>query len=154
MQQAFIRRNPKLTDDLAFERKLYVIRKRAERAIRYGTVRGGHSFYISSLSARTLVYKGMLLTEQMDEFYPDLTNPAMESALALVHSRFSTNTFPELGPGASLPLHRAQRGDQHPARQHQLDARPPGDVPKRLVRQRPAQAAAGHQPGRQRFGDV
>ena len=50
VQQAFIRRNPKLTDDLAFERKLYVIRKRAERAIRYGAVRGGHTFYISSLS--------------------------------------------------------------------------------------------------------
>jgi len=94
VQQAFIRRNPKLGDDLAFERKLYVIRKRAERTIRYGTARGGHLFYISSLSARTLVYKGMLLTEQMEEYFPDLKNTALESALALVHSRFSTNTFP------------------------------------------------------------
>src|SRR5580704_12255376 len=94
IQQAFIRRNAKLTDDMAFERKLYVIRKRAERAIRYSGVKGGHWFYISSLSCRTLIYKGMLLTEQMDQFFPDLKNPAMESALALVHSRFSTNTFP------------------------------------------------------------
>jgi glutamate synthase (ferredoxin) len=94
VQQAFIRRNPKLEDNMAFERKLYVIRKRSERAIRYSGVTGGHWFYISSLSCRTLVYKGMLLTEQMDQFYPDLRNPAMESALALVHSRFSTNTFP------------------------------------------------------------
>jgi glutamate synthase (ferredoxin) len=94
VQQAFIRRDAKLTDPMAFERKLYVIRKRAERAIRYGAVQGGHWFYISSLSSQTLVYKGMLLTEQMDEYYPDLKNPAMESALALVHSRFSTNTFP------------------------------------------------------------
>jgi len=94
VQQAFIRRHAKLADALAFERKLYVIRKRAEKAIRYSTIRGGHSFYISSLSARTLVYKGMLLTEQMDQFFPDLANPAMQSALALVHSRFSTNTFP------------------------------------------------------------
>jgi glutamate synthase (ferredoxin) len=94
VQQAFVRRNTKLTDELAFERKLYVIRKRASRAIRYGAVKGGHYFYISSFSCRTLVYKGMLLTEQMDEFFPDLKNPAMESALALVHSRFSTNTFP------------------------------------------------------------
>src|SRR6202167_2881643 len=94
IQQAFIRRNPKLTDEMAFERKLYVIRKRAERAIRYSGIKGGHWFYISSLSSRTLVYKGMLLTEQMDQYYPDLKNPAMESALALVHSRFSTNTFP------------------------------------------------------------
>ncbi|HUD48991.1 MAG TPA: glutamate synthase large subunit [Candidatus Baltobacteraceae bacterium] len=94
VQQAFIRRNPKVVDNMAFERKLYVIRKRAERAIRYSGVKGGHWFYVSSLSSNTLVYKGMLLTEQMDEFFPDLKNPAMESALALVHSRFSTNTFP------------------------------------------------------------
>ena len=50
-------------------------------------VKGGHWFYISSLSSRTLVYKGMLLTEQMDEFYPDLKNPGMESALALRERR-------------------------------------------------------------------
>ncbi len=94
VQQAFVRRNPKLTDEMAFERKLYVIGKRAEKAIRYAAVKGGHWFYISSFSSNTLIYKGMLLTEQMDEFFPDLKNPAMESALALVHSRFSTNTFP------------------------------------------------------------
>jgi glutamate synthase (ferredoxin) len=94
VQQAFVRRNSKLADELAFERKLYVIRKRAGRTIRYSGVKGGHWFYISSFSCRTLVYKGMLLTEQMDEFYPDLKHAAMESALALVHSRFSTNTFP------------------------------------------------------------
>ena len=94
MQQAFIKRSGRLADDMAFERKLYVIRKRAERAIRYSGIKGGHWFYISSLSCRTLIYKGMLLTEQMDQYYPDLKNPAMESALALVHSRFSTNTFP------------------------------------------------------------
>jgi len=95
MRQAFIARNPKLADDMAFERKLYVIRKRAENAIRYsGKVGGGEFFYISSLSSRTLVYKGMLLTTQLSEYYPDLSHPAMNSALALVHSRFSTNTFP------------------------------------------------------------
>ena len=95
MRQAFIARNSKLTDDMAFERKLYIIRKRAENAIRYsGKVVGGDFFYISSLSFKTLVYKGMLLTTQLPEYYPDLSHPAMESALALVHSRFSTNTFP------------------------------------------------------------
>ena len=72
-----------------------MIRKRAENAIRYsGKVAGGDFFYISSLSHKTLVYKGMLLTEQLSQYYPDLSHPAMESALALVHSRFSTNTFP------------------------------------------------------------
>src|SRR5258705_120276 len=95
MRQVFIGRDAKLTDDLAFERKLYVIRKRAENAIRYsGKVEGGDFFYISSLSCRTVVYKGMLLTAQLGEYYPDLSHPAMETALALVHSRFSTNTFP------------------------------------------------------------
>src|SRR6185436_10797002 len=95
MRQVFIARNAKLTDDLAFERKLYVIRKRAENAIRYsGKVEGGDFFYISSLSFKTVVYKGMLTTAQLGEYYPDLAHPAMQSALALVHSRFSTNTFP------------------------------------------------------------
>ena len=102
VQQAFIRRNTKLTDDMAFERKLYVIRKRSERAIRYSGVNGGHWFYISSLSCRTLVYKGMLLTEQMDEYFLDLKNPAMESALALVHFPIFDQHFPELGPRAPI----------------------------------------------------
>src|SRR5436190_8915867 len=94
MRQVFIGRNPKLTDDLAFERKLYVIRKRAENAIRYsGKVEGGDFFYIPSLSYKTVIYKGMLLTEQLGIYYPDLSHPSMETALALVHSRFSTNTF-------------------------------------------------------------
>ncbi len=95
MRQVFVSRDTKLADELAFERKLYVIRKRAENAIRYsGKVAGGEFFYVSSLSARTVVYKGMLTTAQLGPYYPDLAHPAMTSALALVHSRFSTNTFP------------------------------------------------------------
>ena len=95
MRQVFIARNAKLADDMAFERKLYVIRKRAENAIRYsGKVKGGDYFYFASLSFKTVVYKGMLLTTQLGGYYPDLSHPAMDSALALVHSRFSTNTFP------------------------------------------------------------
>jgi len=94
MKQFFVGRSSKLQDDQAFERKLYVIRKRAEAAIRYSGWKGGYSFYICSLSHRTLVYKGMLISNQVPEFFPDLQDPAMDSALALVHSRFSTNTFP------------------------------------------------------------
>ncbi|MBI4970279.1 MAG: glutamate synthase large subunit [Candidatus Omnitrophica bacterium] len=94
VRQIFIGRNPKIKDDLAFERKLYVIRRRAENAIRYASVKGADFFYVSSLSARTIVYKGMLNSEQVETFYPELHEPAIESALALVHSRFSTNTFP------------------------------------------------------------
>src|SRR5580765_7102969 len=94
VRQVFIGRSSKINDDMAFERKLYVIRKRAEKAIRYSGLKGGHRFYISSLSYKTMIYKGMLMPEQVDQYYPDLLNPAMESALALVHARFSTNTFP------------------------------------------------------------
>lgn len=101
VRQVFIERNeaalPK-TDELAFERKLYVIRQRAENAIRNaqaaGDQRYGDLFYFASMSSRTLVYKGMLRCAQVAEFYPDLLEPDLESAIVLVHSRFSTNTFP------------------------------------------------------------
>jgi glutamate synthase (NADPH/NADH) large chain len=78
----------------AFERKLYVIRKLAEKEIRKREVDPQGRFHIASLSARTLVYKGLLLPRQLPAFYTDLRDPEMMSALALVHSRFSTNTFP------------------------------------------------------------
>src|SRR5262245_39763323 len=71
MRQVFVGRDAKLADDMAFERKLYVIRKRAENAIRYGGVPGGNKFYVSSLSYKTLIYKGMLIPEQIVSYYPD-----------------------------------------------------------------------------------
>jgi glutamate synthase (ferredoxin) len=82
------------SDELAFERKLYVIRKRAEQLIRYWRVPDGDRFYIASLSCRTIIYKGMLMAEQVTAYYADLNDPAVECAIAVVHSRFSTNTFP------------------------------------------------------------
>ena len=95
MAQVFIGRNAALKDEAAFERKLYIIRKLAEQKIRYGdAIAGGKFFYVASLSARTLTYKGMLMSEQVEKYYDDLRNPAVTTALALVHSRFSTNTFP------------------------------------------------------------
>ncbi|HZV35940.1 MAG TPA: glutamate synthase central domain-containing protein, partial [Verrucomicrobiae bacterium] len=94
MRQVFIKRNPKLTDDMAFERKLYVIRKRATNEIRRAGFPGSEYWYVSSLSYKTLVYKGMLNTVQVAQYFPDLSDAAMTTALALVHSRFSTNTFP------------------------------------------------------------
>ncbi|KAB2648227.1 MAG: glutamate synthase subunit alpha, partial [Verrucomicrobia bacterium] len=95
MMQVFIGRNPSIKDDLAFERKLYVIRKVAEQRIRYSPfMMGGKWFYVSSLSARTAVYKGMLMPEQVGNYFLDLRDEDMTSTLALVHSRFSTNTFP------------------------------------------------------------
>jgi glutamate synthase (ferredoxin) len=92
MEQVFIQRGSNFADDEAFERKLYVIRKRTHNAIRIPQV--DPYWYPSSLSCRTIVYKGMLMPVQVGQYYPDLHDPDMESALALVHSRFSTNTFP------------------------------------------------------------
>jgi glutamate synthase (NADPH/NADH) large chain len=94
VRQVFIERSPYLKDRMSFERKLYVIRKRAEQALRYGGLPGCQQFYICSLSFKTLVYKGMLTSKQVRHFYPELSDPLMETALAMVHSRFSTNTFP------------------------------------------------------------
>ncbi len=99
MKQIFIGRKdrdvrPLGTDDLAFERRLYVIRRSIENAVRMSGLTHQKMFYIPSLSCNTLIYKGMLNSLQLDPYFPDLNNPAMESALALVHSRFSTNTFP------------------------------------------------------------
>ena len=94
MRQVFIKRNPSLTDDLAFERKLFIIRKRATNEIRRAGFPGSEYWYVASLSYKTLIYKGMLNTVQVEQYFPDLSDPEMETALALVHSRFSTNTFP------------------------------------------------------------
>jgi glutamate synthase (ferredoxin) len=92
-KQIFIGRASDL-DDLAFERRLYIIRRRIENAIRTSTLSEKELFYIPSLSARTLVYKGMLTGAQIEPMFPDITAPDVVSALALVHQRFSTNTFP------------------------------------------------------------
>ena len=85
-KQVFIERNPYIRSAVEFERKLYLIRKRIEKTTA--------ELYLDSLSANTIVYKGMLSAEQIEIYFPDLADPRMESALAVVHQRFSTNTFP------------------------------------------------------------
>ena len=94
MRQVFVGRNAKLDDDMAFERKLYVIRQSFEQAIKASNISGRDEFYVPSFSSKTILYKGMLISDQLPVYYPDLADPAVETALALVHSRFSTNTFP------------------------------------------------------------
>ncbi|MFZ5595550.1 MAG: glutamate synthase large subunit [Bacillota bacterium] len=96
IRQVFIARNPQVRDQLDFERKLYVIRKRLKNEVRNSCLPEGDNstFYFASLSSRTIVYKGMLTPEQLKSFYLDLNDLDMETAIALVHSRFSTNTFP------------------------------------------------------------
>ncbi|HEX5789578.1 MAG TPA: glutamate synthase large subunit, partial [Luteolibacter sp.] len=109
IKQVFIGKNPSIKDPMDFERVLYVIRKRVGAWIRTGQVPaeflnvhglksnsfpGADYHYVTGLSARTLVYKGMLTPCQLGTYFPDLHDPDFESALALMHTRFSTNTFP------------------------------------------------------------
>src|SRR6202166_2844156 len=82
------------TDEDAFERKLYVVRKRAESEMAISGIEDASVFHVSSLSCRTIVYKGLLLAPQITNFYKELSDPDLTSALCLVHQRFSTNTFP------------------------------------------------------------
>ena len=98
IRQAIVARSPKITDQDAFERKILAIRKQTQNplaalAVRYD-LPGLTSFYMPSFSSRTVVYKGLLLAPQVGGFYRDLSDPRTESALAMVHQRFSTNTFP------------------------------------------------------------
>ena len=98
IQQVFIGIGESLTHHAdahaRFERKLYVIRKRVAQALEGLRLREGYLFYVASLSSNTIVYKGMLIADQVETMFPDLSDPTVESALALVHQRFSTNTFP------------------------------------------------------------
>ncbi|HLY73011.1 MAG TPA: glutamate synthase central domain-containing protein, partial [Planctomycetota bacterium] len=94
VRQIFIGRSDSIGDDSSFERKLFVIRRRVENAVRASAIPQRGQFYIPSLSFKTIVYKGMLMSTQLSAYYPELTDPVLESSLALVHSRFSTNTFP------------------------------------------------------------
>ncbi len=90
IEQVFIERDANLSDDLAFERKLYVIRKRSHLSRQSFN----RYWYPCSISSRTIVYKGQLMPVQVGDYFPDLRDPDFQSALGLVHSRFSTNTFP------------------------------------------------------------
>ncbi|MBI1732305.1 MAG: glutamate synthase subunit alpha [Gammaproteobacteria bacterium] len=94
IQQVFIGRGKGITVSDALERKLYIIRKEAGHAIQALRLEHGKEYYVPSMSVRTLCYKGMLLAQQLGPYYLDLQDPRFESALALVHMRFSTNTFP------------------------------------------------------------
>ncbi|MBU6189018.1 MAG: glutamate synthase subunit alpha [Betaproteobacteria bacterium] len=95
IRQVFIGRGPDVMVTDALERKLYVIRKTASHAIQKLALAHGKEYFVPSMSARTIVYKGLLLCGQVVQYYRDLQDPRVVSAFALVHQRFSTNTFPE-----------------------------------------------------------
>jgi glutamate synthase (NADPH/NADH) large chain len=93
-QQVFIGRGRKIKDETEFERRLYILRKTISNAIYQRRERRLAGYYPVSVSCRTVIYKGMFLADQLVTYYPDLHSPKFASALALVHQRFSTNTFP------------------------------------------------------------
>ncbi len=93
IEQIFVRA-PAGMDQDALERKLYVVRKRAEADVAQSDLKNKGTFYLPSLSSRTIVYKGLLLAPQISHFYGELSDPEVVSAICLVHQRFSTNTFP------------------------------------------------------------
>src|SRR5262249_34444437 len=94
VRQVFVGAGRDADEADALERKLYVIRKRVEQRVRASGLPHSERFYVPSLSGRTIVYKGLLLPEQIPAFYHDLSDPLFVSALALIHQRFSTNPFP------------------------------------------------------------
>ncbi|MFC1674402.1 glutamate synthase large subunit [Candidatus Omnitrophota bacterium] len=94
IRQIFIASNSSISNQLEFERKLYVIRRQVENAVRRSAIRQKTFFYITNLSCRTLSYKGLLMPAQVGEYFLDLKDDSLESAICLVHSRYSTNTFP------------------------------------------------------------
>ncbi len=93
IQQIFLRAAQGMTQD-ELEAKLYLVRKRAESEVGKSDIKDKSFFYLPSLSSRTIVYKGLLLASQITQFYGELTDPEVASAICLVHQRFSTNTFP------------------------------------------------------------
>lgn len=108
--QLFVEADAELENDLEFERKLYLIRKQIESFIGNSRSHKNAGSYVASFSSRTIVYKGMVLARQVGEFYDDLKNPSFESSLALVHQRFSTNTFPswELSQPFRMTAHNGE----------------------------------------------
>jgi glutamate synthase (NADPH/NADH) large chain len=93
IEQLFVSR-PAGLDEEAFERLLYRVRRRTENEIAESDIEDKETFYVPSLSCRTIIYKGLMLAPQIEKFYFELANPLVTSALALIHQRFSTNTFP------------------------------------------------------------
>ena len=122
IRQVFIGHSPDVLVTDALERKLYIIRKRSSIAIANLHLKHCKEFYICSCSARTVVYKGQLLATQVGIYYRDLQDARCISALAMIHQRFSTNTFPQWQLAHPF-RYIAHNGNQYAARQLQLDSR-------------------------------
>ncbi len=122
IEQIFIRRGPGMTQD-ELERKLYVVRKRAENEIGNSDMKDKGFFYIPSLSSRVIIYKGLLLAPQISEFYKELARSGRHERAVPGAPAFFDQHVPYLAARASVPLYLPQRRNQHAQRQCELDAR-------------------------------
>src|SRR3989442_7623016 len=129
IRQVFIGRGDDVPDEDAFERKLYVIRRLLEKKVSRSAIPGRGYFYVPSLSYKTVVYKGMLNAGQLRRFYLDLQDPAVSSALVMVHSRFSTNTFPSWGRAHPYPYISPHREINTPRGNNNWMHPPPSMMP-------------------------
>ena len=137
-------------DPMRFERKLYVIRKRIEHAADKLALTERHMFYIPSLSSKTLIYKGMLTADQIQPTFPGSDRSRRRVGARARPPALQHEHVPVVAAGAPVSLHRAQRRDQHAARQHQLDAGARRPAPVRRVRRRSQEDPADHPRRRQR----
>ncbi|MCX5782548.1 MAG: glutamate synthase large subunit, partial [Elusimicrobia bacterium] len=94
IEQVFVGKNKSIKDQIEFERKLYVLRKKIENAVESLNLKQKSFFYITNISSRTFLYKGLLKPDQLDQYFLDLKDNSLKSAISVVHSRYSTNTFP------------------------------------------------------------
>ncbi|MEZ6059088.1 MAG: hypothetical protein R3C19_01870 [Planctomycetaceae bacterium] len=129
-------------DQEQLERQLFVIRKRASHQLRSRNDSQALSFYVCSLSTKVIIYKGMLTSLQVIPSFKDLQAEDYTSHLAMVHSRFATNTFPSWDRAQPLRFSVSQRRNQYRQGQQQLDVRAAGRHEKRLVGRRPAKAVS------------
>ena len=128
-----------------------MIRKRAEHTVRGSDLSERKYFYVPSLSANTLIYKGMLSADQIETMFPDVDGPARRVSAGSGPPALLDQYVPVLAARPPLPLHRPQRRDQHAARQHQLDAGARGPLPLAPPRRRPQANPAHRGRGRQRL---
>ena len=143
IRQAIVAKGPRSMSQDAFERKILAIRKQTQNPLAVLARRKNlpeiMEFYMPSFSTRTVVYKGLLLANQVGTFYKDLTNPLCTSALASRAPALHHQYVPVLEAGAPVPLHRPQWRDQHGARQRELDVRAPPHDGEPAPRRRPRQ---------------
>jgi len=140
IRQIFVGKGENCADSNAFESKLFVIRKQAHHVVAEDNLAGDEAFYVSTMSSRTICFKGMMLADRVGKYYTDLQDERFESALALVHQRFSTNTFPswELAQPFRYLCHNGEintlRGNINwmAARRHNMSSKILGDDLKKL----------------------